>query len=495
MDGVTIVATANFVLATRDTGYASPATALAELIDNALQAAANNISVHVRNDPSSEGLTVAVIDDGCGMDAATLRTALQFGGTPRFNDRSGQGRFGMGLPNSSVSHARRVDVYSWRQRSAVLHSYLDVDEIAGGHLHLVPPPVRRKLPPWPDVLATNTGTLVVWSKCDRLKYRDATHLARELHRALGQIFRYFLWRGVSITVNREPIAAVDPLFLKGSVAQATEYGNPLTYRIRLPTSKSESSLIRARFSELPVLELHDLPNSAKRQIGIVKGGGVSVVRARREVAYGWYFMGTKRRENYDDWWRCEIAFEPELDEHFGVTHSKQGINPAPELLQILSPDLEAIAHILNSRVRATYAQVRAEYHGHATEIAVKKERQLPAIGWSTRSIQVKERELTQLVPGRLTYRLRVAALDDESFYSCRLSRGELILTINREHPFFVRIYRPLRAGASPRDRFPIECLLLALARVEASAASSTQRSWYRQQRRRLSNVLAAFLGG
>ena len=65
--------------------------------------------------------------------------------------------------------------------------------------------------------------------------------------------------------------------------------------------------------------------------GIVKAAGVSVVRAQREVAYGWFCMGRKRRENYDDWWRCEVSFEPDLDEYFGLTHSKQGINPTAEL--------------------------------------------------------------------------------------------------------------------------------------------------------------------
>ena len=32
--------------------------------------------------------------------------------------------------------------------------------------------------------------------------------------------------------------------------------------------------------------------------------------ANREIDFGWFFMGNKRRENYDDWWRCEVKFEP-----------------------------------------------------------------------------------------------------------------------------------------------------------------------------------------
>jgi hypothetical protein len=89
---------------------------------------------------------VSVLDDGCGMDKKVLRQALRFGGSSRFNDRSGLGRYGMGLPNSSLSQARRVEVYSWRKPGPVLYSYLDVDEIAKGAMSEVPEPRPAVLP-------------------------------------------------------------------------------------------------------------------------------------------------------------------------------------------------------------------------------------------------------------------------------------------------------------------------------------------------------------
>jgi len=58
--GATLVAEANFIIATRDTGYRSPSSALAELIDNSLQAGAKDVSVHVRESAPGGGLSVAV---------------------------------------------------------------------------------------------------------------------------------------------------------------------------------------------------------------------------------------------------------------------------------------------------------------------------------------------------------------------------------------------------------------------------------------------------
>src|SRR5437667_3116176 len=71
-------------------------------------------------------------------------------------------------------------------------------------------------------------------------------------------------------------------------------------------------------------------------------------------------MGQKRRENYDDWWRCEVRFDPDLDELFGVTHTKQEIHPSEKLLSILVPDMERIARELNGRARRAFLDVKGD---------------------------------------------------------------------------------------------------------------------------------------
>src|SRR5207248_9151118 len=80
----------------------------------------------------ADRVRVQVLDDGTGMTGPILKAALQFGGSSRFGHRQGTGRFGMGLPNSSVSQARRVDVYTKTRGKTTLWSYLDVDAIAAG---------------------------------------------------------------------------------------------------------------------------------------------------------------------------------------------------------------------------------------------------------------------------------------------------------------------------------------------------------------------------
>ena len=86
-----IVAVSKFIQATRDSGYKGTSSAIAELIDNSLQAGATSITVSLTVDEEEDErpIILTVIDNGSGMDSQTLRTALRFGGSTRFNDRGG----------------------------------------------------------------------------------------------------------------------------------------------------------------------------------------------------------------------------------------------------------------------------------------------------------------------------------------------------------------------------------------------------------------------
>ena len=149
---------------------------------------------------------------------------------------------------------------------------------------------------------------------------------------------------------------IDPLYLhEGSPEPGGQiYGDPIEYKSKARTRTAPSRASAASSSpspNSPSAPGTTLSNEEKRQLGIINGAGVSVVRAKREIDFGWFFMGGKRRENYDDWWRCEIRFDPILDEAFGITHTKQQIRPQDYLLEILTPDMENVAKALNGRVR------------------------------------------------------------------------------------------------------------------------------------------------
>src|SRR5258708_5258396 len=141
MPGYPLVAIRSFIEATRDSGYKGTSSAIAELVDNSFEAEATVVELLlVEDDHGEKRLSAAA--QGTVAPASTMQLALQCGGSARSNSRRGAGRYGMGLPNGSLSQARRVDVYSWTNPHNIWSSYLDVDEIASGALDGVPPPVR-----------------------------------------------------------------------------------------------------------------------------------------------------------------------------------------------------------------------------------------------------------------------------------------------------------------------------------------------------------------
>jgi hypothetical protein len=473
--------------------------AVGELIDNSLQAGATDIAVEVlTGDDPRFPIELQVIDNGSGMDARALAVALTFGGSTRFDDRSSLGRYGMGLPNGALSRARCVEVYSWRGGAALL-SRLDVDELIGARRRSLPP-VTSITPRPPFVPKTRNGTAVRLLRCDRLEYRRASTLVQKLAEELGRIYRSFLADGLDLRVNESPVAVVDPLFLDrgGTATGARQFGDVLRYR--LPAGDAEGA-IEVRFSELPIERWHSLPADEKRRLGVTNAPCVSVLRAGREIDRGWFFMGPKRRENYDDWWRCEVRFDPALDELFGITHSKQAIAPTRELLDVLTPDLEPIARALNSRVRHRFELVKVSTPlTEAEKQAARADVALPTL---PRRSDVLPPELDELLDelgqdasdARCPYQLAVSELPTTAAFEAVMRRGRLVVVLNSRHPLYRDLYGPLAVSETQKDRDVakrVALAILAAARAELLGPRRTNRGEARRFRQAWADVLATF---
>ncbi len=492
-----IVALDKFILSTRDSGYKSTSSAVAELVDNALQASARTvrISVEATDAMSGSDIRIQVADDGVGMDRSTLIQAMRFGGSGRYDDRSGLGRFGMGLPNASLGQARRVSVYTWQSGASVLTTYLDVDEIAMGQVVEVPDPVRHKVIDGIDRVDPMQGTTIVWERCDRLDNRRPSTLVKRLGVSLGRTFRYFLFDGVRIEINGVLLKPVDPLYLERKAVYngARPFQSTWTCEVYADPQDESSEIgkVEVVFSELPVDAWFDLSNDQKRDLGIANGAGVSIVRAGREVDYGWFFMGAKRRENYDDWWRCEVRFDPVLDEAFGITHTKQQIRPKDYLTEALTGFMETTAKALNARVRDTFAMMKSgKAADSAEQIAVSRDPRMTPLPPSRDA--AKPFGLTSLVErspmlrriaegatnGATSYHLLEDELASAVFLEPMRLGNAIVGIINPRHQFYRQVYGPIVSG---KDLDPehvangIRLMMLAAARADASFTQPRER--------------------
>jgi hypothetical protein len=343
--------------AMRSSGYKDASYALAELIDNSIQAAENldrPATVEVicvdKSGSQSAGTRrrlekLAVFDNACGMSPETLRSALQFGvGTHRDPaHQKGIGKFGMGLPNSSISQCRRVDVWTW-QNNDVWHTFLDIDQIEQEIIVEVPEPTRSSLPEdWLQLITSEieeSGTLVVWSNLDLMRYKQSGALLRNAEMIIGRVYRYFIDDGAATIrlasyeqngahyANHTDrfVRPTDPLMLMTGTSAPEPYDEEAAFET---FGEPQEIAIGYRGKRHVVTITASICKTATRLKGgssaigqfAAKNVGISVVRARRELELNRSFeIPSEPRER---WWGIEVSFEPELDTVFGVTNNKQ----------------------------------------------------------------------------------------------------------------------------------------------------------------------------
>ena len=112
--------------------------AIADLVDNSIDADANVISVRIQQRETQ--IQILIADNGAGMDIGTLDEAMKLGSLTVRDMNSDLGKFGMGLVTASLSIARRCHVIT-RAGKDCFSSAWDVDDIVANNAfrkHLAP---------------------------------------------------------------------------------------------------------------------------------------------------------------------------------------------------------------------------------------------------------------------------------------------------------------------------------------------------------------------
>jgi len=195
-------------------------SAYGEVIDNSIQAGATFCKIHFdcfyenkRGPQFSKINYVAFGDDGEGMDEEIIMNCLQLGYSSRYNDRKGIGRFGVGMTLGAKQECKKVEVYSKKKGGKWLYVFFDIDEMMTSESDGISKPISKDPPnELSHLISPENGTLVVWSKYDRQR-GSADTIIKESHLWMGRTFRYFIWEGFEIQINKENVYAVDPLYL------------------------------------------------------------------------------------------------------------------------------------------------------------------------------------------------------------------------------------------------------------------------------------------
>lgn len=379
----------------RRNGYRNTAAAAREIVDNAIEAGAKKVHVvfdrgNTEKHARAESVTaIAFIDDGPGMRPQMAQYALMLGGGTHFDDPAFIGKFGFGLPNSSINQTRIVEVYTKIEDDATIRmAVLDLNTIPENGMHSIPEEVEAELPAFVRKYLKDQkwkfehGTIVVWVGPDRLTYKSNSVLRSHLTDDFGVVYRNLL-EGRELVVDGTLVQKVDPLFVdtdglyyvkpeEGGAQLRHDRTIPVRY-FKDPTTDlprlrrieqdekidmSDPSLlavgaIQVRISRFPVGFLDfgkKVDSDARRRAEIKKTRpGMSFVRSGREIETVSMFPKTARDKGagLGDWpllqgyayhMGIEVKFEPGLDDVFGITNDKQTVRPIEEFWRLMATE-------------------------------------------------------------------------------------------------------------------------------------------------------------
>lgn len=357
----------------RDNGYRNTAYALAELIDNSIQAQSSCVRLVCYEKSKNTGSRIvkeideiAILDDGVGMSEDVLYTSLEFGGSKNREDLKGMGKFGMGLPNSSVSQCLLTEVWSWVDDGDIYYTYLDVDKIKSGEVEDIPFPIKKDLPIHLKLAyqgeLPKSGTVISWSKLDRLKWKTSRSIKQHTEHLIGRIYRRQLSSDSSYSDGNQQLRIAFQTYLYDEKSKSYHIEVSDSFRPNdpmylfsdtllpqpLPGMESVAPFKKHNERVIPVI-LEDgitsdviirtsvLKEEVRDAMRTVTSGfigstvwgqhmkrniGLSVMRANRELDLieNFYIFDNRLK---DRWIGVEIEFEPILDEYFGVTNNKQ----------------------------------------------------------------------------------------------------------------------------------------------------------------------------
>lgn len=324
-------------------GY-TPASAICDIIDNAVSAHATDIHVEIIQKDNKYNLykknnieEYLIIDNGDGMSLEAIENALDLGSDDSLYSQDTLSKFGLGLKSASFAQGKRLEVISGDGYS-IHKEYVDLDEIDDEYFS-----VEEELNEKDKELVKkhfsngNKGTIIRISKIHTNNHPSIKSTLDELKEKIGVIYYYFLKKDLHIYINGEEIEAFDPLFVEEAAnnnLDENEWDGKSVQWILKP----KEILLDSDSKINGTIEITMLPHP---QVSIAEGISDSSIRDKYHINaknYGFYVYRNGRLINWanrldiipldQDYYafRGRINIDSDADDAFNIDVSKSHIN-------------------------------------------------------------------------------------------------------------------------------------------------------------------------
>tara|TARA_B110001452_G_scaffold267647_1_gene278820 strand:+ start:5854 stop:7710 length:1857 start_codon:yes stop_codon:yes gene_type:complete len=223
----------------RSSDFKNSAYAIAEIVDNSIDAGADKVEILIDTVTAGRSeiiQSITFVDNGSGISHDLLKKVVVFSETGHNPGEGKTGRFGMGLPNSSLSQCKKFIVASeqsdnWRQIKIDLRDMLDKgtldvpdvsDSLDDSLKRILNELTRIKQP----------KTCVHWVLPDKLDFTRGDTAVKRLEPMLGRIYRKALVGNLDLEIiifkdgnsvgERHTVRPYDPLFLSLGDSQGAD---------------------------------------------------------------------------------------------------------------------------------------------------------------------------------------------------------------------------------------------------------------------------------
>ncbi|RAR73708.1 ATP-binding protein [Flavobacterium aciduliphilum] len=285
----------------RSSDYKNTVYALAEIIDNSIDAEAKNIDViTITKDGSIRD--IYFVDNGNGMNESILQNCVIFSESNNPPGIKNTGFFGMGLPNSSLSQCTKFSVSSningtWMQNS------VDIKQMIASNTLDLNPIYKADIREINNILEKSKiekpKTIIHWTNLDKIDTVRPQTLMDRCERLIGRIHRYKINNGHTINFlnysdgNKKPdidhiFIENDPLYLTKGKSQIASKINILA---KVKNSENPEFSLDHYFSKYitsDIEKVHPLfycPEEAQQTISIKWNGKTYTINLKLAVAY------------------------------------------------------------------------------------------------------------------------------------------------------------------------------------------------------------------
>jgi len=335
----------------RSLGYEFP-TAIAELVDNSIEAKATVVFIDVEFD--GENSWVMIADNGRGMTAEKLKEAMRYGSDSEYDENS-LGKFGLGLKTASFGQAKHwvVATRTGSSENEISAFKWDIDHVNRTNRWEILSIKEKKLDPIIlESLKNKTGTAVLWKQLEIVNgyenpnteraRKKLVNMCRDVEEHLAMVFHRFLMGEVArkklkIFLNGNEIQPWDPYARSEKATKVLD-----VIKIPVEHEGSHGEVIIEPYI-LPPSKMFSSTNAHTKAAGPKKWNqqqGFYIYRNNRMIQSG----GWCRIRTYDEHTklaRFAVNFSSKIDGAFKIDVSKMYVQLPPQIRKEIEEQIQS----------------------------------------------------------------------------------------------------------------------------------------------------------